>query len=215
MISLLMQNSAGLMSIGLADGDQLLFDSLVDVDLAGSRNVEAYVRAAFSQSGKTIADVGCVFVDIGPGGLGATRSTVAFANALGFANSISVIGIHAFELIGYEVAKLTKKPVVCIRPAARPNHYMALYDKGTLSHFSFVDTDTVQLFVRGHQHTASFAGKFSFSEVLEAKEGPWPAPVANSASMPSFLVVALEKYKTGARTTRVYPISENLVVNSQ
>ena len=213
MISLLLQNSAGQMSVGLAQGENLLFDSNVDVDLAGSRNVEAYVSAAFTHSGKMISDVGCVFVDIGPGGLGTTRTTAAFANALGFAKTIPVIGIHAFELIGFHVAQSTQKAVVCIRPAARPNYYMALYDQGALSGFSFVDVDAVQSFVRRHQHTASFAGKFSFVEAVGAKEGAWPVPVANSASMTSFLAVALNKYNSGACTTRVYPISENLMVN--
>ena len=169
MISLLLQNSAGQMSVGLAEGDNLLFDSTADVDLSGSRNVEAYVSAAFTHSGRIIGDVGRVFVDIGPGGLGATRTTVAFANALGFAKKIPVIGIHAFELIGFHVAQSAQKAVVCIRPAARPNYYMGLYDQGALSDFSFVDADAVQSFVRRHQHTASFAGKFSFVEVVGAK----------------------------------------------
>ena len=209
-ISLLLQNSAGLMSIGLADGDQLLFDSTIDVDLAGSRNVETYVSAAFTHSGKDIADVDCVFVDIGPGGLGATRTTVAFANALGFANVIPVIGINAFELIGYDVAQLTKKSVVCIRPAAKPNYYMALYDQGILSEFSFVDTAVAKAFVRCHQATAEFAGKFFFTAVDGFPEAAWPVPSINSASIASFLGVALDKYVEGVRSTRVYPISENL-----
>ena len=144
----------------------------VDVDLAGSRNVEAYVRAAFTHRGKTIGRCeAAYFADIGPGGLGATRTTAAFANALGFAKTIPVIGIHAFELIGFHVAQSTQKAVVCIRPAARPNYYMALYDQGALSDFSFVDVDAVQSFVRRHQHTASFAGKFSFVEVVGSKRG--------------------------------------------
>ena len=63
------------MSVGLAEGDQVLFDSTVDVDLAGSRNVEAYVRAAFTHTGKTMASVTCVFADIGPGGLAANWKT--------------------------------------------------------------------------------------------------------------------------------------------
>ena len=215
MISLLMQNSAGQMSIGLAEGDQVLFDSTVDVDLAGSRNVESYVRAAFTHTGKTMADVACVFADIGPGGLGATRTTAAFANALGFAKSIPIIGIHAFALIGYHVAQTLQKPVVCVRPAARPNYYIALYDQGGLSEFSFVDTDTVKRFVRRHQDTAGFAGKFSFAEVVGAPEPAWPVPSTNSASMASFLAVSLDKYKKGMRSTRIYPISENLVVTAQ
>jgi len=213
MISLLLQNSAGQMSVGLAVGDNLLFDSAADVDLAGSLSVEAYVSAALTYSKKMIDDVGCVFVDIGPGGLGATRTTAAFANALGFAKKIPVIGVHAFELIGFHVAQSVQKAVVCIRPAARPNYYIALYDQGAISYFRFVDADVVKSFIRKHQDTASFAGKFSFTEVAGVQEAAWPVPVANSASMASFLVVALGKYNNGARTTRVYPISENLVVH--
>ena len=210
MISLLLQNSAGQMSIGLAEGDCVLFDSTVDVDLNGSRSVESYVQAAFAYSGRTIVDVDCVFVDIGPGGLGATRTTVAFANAVGFAKSIPVIGMHAFELIGHHAAQSLQKPVVCIRPAARPNYYMALYDQGILSEFSFVDTAVAKAFVRRHQATADFAGKFSFTEVDGVSEAAWPVSTINSASIGSFLRVALDKYAKGVRSTRVYPISENL-----
>ena len=85
MISLLLQNSAGQMAVGLGEGDRLIFDSSRDAALVGLRNVQAHVQAGLDQSGKAMSDVGCVFVDIGPGGLGATRTTVAFANALGFA----------------------------------------------------------------------------------------------------------------------------------
>ena len=104
MMSLLLQNSAGQMAVGLGEGDQLIFDSSLDAGLVGLRNVQAHVQAGLDQSGKTMSDVDCVFVDIGPGGLGATRTTVAFANALGFAASIPVIGLHAFELIGRHVS---------------------------------------------------------------------------------------------------------------
>ena len=100
MISLLLQNSSGVMSVGLASGEKLLFDSVSDIDLAGSRNVELYVKAALRNSNKTVSDLDFIFVDIGPGGLGATRTTAAFANAIGFARKIPVIGINAFELIG-------------------------------------------------------------------------------------------------------------------
>ena len=70
MMSLLLQNSAGQMAVGLGEGDQLIFDSSLDADLVGLRNVQAHVQAGLDHSGKSMADVDCVFVDIGPGGIG-------------------------------------------------------------------------------------------------------------------------------------------------
>ena len=45
MISLLLQNSAGQMAIGLGEGDRLIFDSSWDAALVGLRNVQAHVQA--------------------------------------------------------------------------------------------------------------------------------------------------------------------------
>ena len=67
-MSLLLQNSAGQMAVGLGEGDRLIFDSSRDAALVGLRNVQAYVQAGLDQSGRAMSDVGCVFVDIGPGG---------------------------------------------------------------------------------------------------------------------------------------------------
>ena len=170
MMSLLLQNSAGQMAVGLGEGDQLIFDSSRDAALVGLRNVQAHVQAGLDQSGKAMSDVGCVFVDIGPGGLGATRTTVAFANALGFAASIPVIGLHAFELIGRHVSAGGERPVVCIRPAARPNYYIGKVEAGVLSQFQFTDVEAVKEFVRAHRHIADFAGKFAFPNVENAPD---------------------------------------------
>ena len=211
MISLLLQNSSGVMSVGLASGEKLLFDSVSDIDLAGSRNVELYVKAALRNSNKTVSDLDFIFVDIGPGGLGATRTTAAFANAIGFARKIPVIGINAFELIGDYVEHLERKSVVCIRPAARPNYYMGLYKGQTLTDFSFVNINEVKSFIRKHQDIAAFAGKFSFSTSTDLPEDPWPSAIANTTSMASFLRVALRKHKLGISTTQVFPITEALV----
>ena len=215
MMSLLLQNSAGQMAVGLGEGDQLIFDSSLDAGLVGLRNVQAHVQAGLDQSGKTMSDVDCVFVDIGPGGLGATRTTVAFANALGFAASIPVIGLHAFELIGRHVSAGGLRPVVCIRPAARPNYYIGKYEAGLLSHFTFADVVAVKDFVRAHRDIADFAGKFAFTNDENSPDEIWPMSQGNSASMDCFLALGLEKYQTSTHSTRVFPISENLSVTAQ
>jgi tRNA threonylcarbamoyladenosine biosynthesis protein TsaB len=162
-----------------------------------------------------MADVHCVFVDIGPGGLGATRTTVAFANALAFAASIPVIGLHAFELIGRHVSAGRTRPVVCIRPAARPNYYIGKFEAGVLSDMRFTDVDAVKAFVRAHQESADFAGKFAFPNDENAPDEAWPVSQGNSASMGCFLALALEKYHITKHSARVFPISENLSVTAQ
>ena len=215
MISLLLQNSAGQMAVGLGEGDRLIFDSSRDAALVGLRNVQAHVQAGLDQTGKAMSDVGRVFVDIGPGGLGATRTTVAFANALGFAAAIPVIGLHAFELIGRHVSAGGERPVVCIRPAARPNYYIGKVEAGVLSQFQFTDVEAVKEFVRAHRDIADFAGKFAFPNVENAPDEIWPVSQGNSASMECFLALGLEKYQTSPRSTRVFPISENLSVTAQ
>ena len=215
MISLLLQNSAGQMAVGLGEGDQLIFDSSLDADLVGLRNVQAHVQAGLDHSGKSMSDVDCVFVDIGPGGLGATRTTVAFANALAFAASIPVIGLHAFELIGRHVSAGRARPVVCIRPAARPNYYIGKFEAGVLSDMRFTDVNAVKEFVRAHQEIADFAGKFAFPNDENAPDEAWPVSQGNSASMGCFLALALEKYHITKHSARVFPISENLSVTAQ
>ena len=215
MMSLLLQNSAGQMAVGLGEGDQLVFDSSLDTGLVGLRNVQAHVQAGLDQSGKSMSDVDCVFVDIGPGGLGATRTTVAFANALGFAASIPVIGLHAFELIGRHVSVGGVRPVVCIRPAARPNYYIGKFEFGVLSYFKFADVDAVKEFVRAHREIADFAGKFAFPNGENASDETWPVSQGNSASMDCFLALGLEKYQTSTHSARVFPISENLSMTAQ
>ena len=211
MISLLLQNSSGEMSVGVASGKKLLFDSNLDIELAGSRNVGLHVKSALENSNKIVADLNFVFVDIGPGGLGATRTTAAFANALGFARKIPVIGINAFELLGDHLESIERKPVVCVRPAAKPNYYVGLYKNQNLTDFSFLGVEKVQAFIRQYEDTAAFAGKFLFNATTEPIEKSWPSPVVNKASMVSFLRVALRKYQLGIRTMQVFPITETLV----
>ena len=215
MMSLLLQNSAGQMAVGLGEGDQLVFDSSLDTGLVGLRNVQAHVQAGLDQSGKSMSDVDCVFVDIGPGGLGTTRTTVAFANALGFAASIPVIGLHAFELIGRHISAGGVRPVVCIRPAARPNYYIGKFESGVLSYFKFADVDVVKEFVRAHREIADFAGKFAFPNGENTPDETWPVSQGNSASMDCFLALGLEKYQTSTHSARVFPISENLSMTAQ
>ena len=208
LISLLLQNSAGQMSVGLADGGDVLFQSEDYSELKGVRNIEVNVSAALAHSGKSIADIECVFVDIGPGGLGATRTTVAFANALGFARDISIIGINAFELIGFHAAQLTGKPVVCIRPAAWPSSYVGKFEDGQLLEFAFTNQEAVKFLLAQTKYSHAIAGKVSLKNLPEDGGSETFEAITNSASVESFLEVALAQYSYRKDQRRVYPITE-------
>lgn len=209
-LSLLLQNSSGQLAVGIAQGETLLFDSTEHADLAGSKNILEHIRFARSQTGRSLDDIGRVFVDIGPGGLGATRTTVAFANAYGYARDIPVIGINAFDLIGFHVARETGQPVVCIRPAARPNFYVGIYKNAELSDFTLIDKDKVLELIRANQGQAAFAGKLPADPDPEMQEVPFPTSHGNTASMASFLLRATQDETFNAGTKRVYPITDNL-----
>ena len=98
-------------------GDDAAPESLADAVAAALRAVEARPR-----------DIATVAVDIGPGGLGATRCGVAFANALGFALSVPVWPVRSFTCIaaGIRAGGGGEAPVVCLAPAADGRVYAGL-----------------------------------------------------------------------------------------
>lgn len=206
-LSLFLQNSSGQLTVGVASDDTLLFDSGQDETLATSRDILAHLSAARAGIGQDIDSISEVFVDVGPGGLGSTRTTAAFANALGYAKGIPVIGINAFALIGFHAARNTDKPVICIRHAARPHFYVGRYQAGQLHDFAFLEKDTVLGWIERYKDTAVFAGKYKFGS---DDADTIPISVANAASMQSFLLCARNVAMAKQQTTRVYPITENL-----
>ncbi|PUB11828.1 hypothetical protein [Yoonia sediminilitoris] len=206
-LTLLLQNSSGQLGVGIAEGERLLFDSSVDSSLTASRNVLEHLESARSQLGQSLDDMGEIFVDVGPGGLGATRTTAAFANALAYAKGIAVTGVNAFSLIGSHVARSTDRPVICIRHAARPHFYVGRFEDGRLHDFAFLEKQAVLDLVTRTRDSAVFAGKFKFGP---DDVGIAPPSVANAASMLSFLLFARSVDHPSRGAARVFPITESL-----
>ena len=105
---------------------QLLFDSgderEAPADLAG------LVERGLAAVGAGRQDIDAIAVDIGPGGLGAVRAGVSFANALAWSLARPVYPVSAFELIGFEAWREVQAPILCLRATSHGNAYVGIYD---------------------------------------------------------------------------------------
>jgi tRNA threonylcarbamoyladenosine biosynthesis protein TsaB len=94
-------------------------------------------REVLAETGRTLTDIDLVAVNIGPGGLSATRCGVSFTNALAFALGRPILGIDHLTLLGARARALGPAPVVCLKRAANAHAYVGLYDGQTLSDLVF------------------------------------------------------------------------------
>lgn len=113
-------------AVVLGRDGQLAFDSgderEAPADLAG------LVERGLAAVGAERHDIDAIAVDIGPGGLGAVRAGVSFANALAWSLARPIYPVTAFELIGFEAWRTVQAPVLCLRGTSHGNAYVGLYD---------------------------------------------------------------------------------------
>ncbi|MEM5476776.1 hypothetical protein [Pacificibacter sp. AS14] len=198
-LTFLLQTSNGVPVLGLACGDDIVFDSATDEALIGSRDYRMVLETGLDRLGAKLTDIKQIFVDIGPGGLGVTRTGVAFANALGFAIGLPTTGLPAFELLGAE-ASLGDAPVAILRKAARPFVHFGVFENGALAHYEHCKRDSALT-------SLEKLDKYRIVGNVEV-DGQEP-PLTNVASMAAMLKVARSKAfpQPDART---YPIVEVL-----
>ncbi|MBU2937518.1 MULTISPECIES: hypothetical protein [Pacificibacter] len=198
-LSFLLQTSNGVPVLGLARGDEIVFDSATDESLIGSRNYRMVLETGLDRLGATLGDIKQIFVDIGPGGLGVTRTGVAFANALGFSLGLPTTGLPAFELLGNEMS-LDGVPVVILRKAAKPFVHFGIFENGALAHYEHCERD-IALDMIAKLDKCRIAGN--------VVDDGLKSPETNVASMETMLKVARSK-ALPASDTRAYPIVEVL-----
>ncbi|SFK06470.1 hypothetical protein [Celeribacter neptunius] len=206
-ITLLLQASNGVPALALGRGDAIIFDSSTVEALAGSRDYRMLLETGLSEIGAELNDLSLIACDIGPGGLGVTRTAAAFANALGFALSLPILALPAFKLLGAEVAGHSNgsaKPVAILRRAARPHVHFGIYEPdatgGKLVHYEHCLEKSALEQIQ-NMDDYDLAGNIEV-------EGH-ASPVTNMAAMETMLKLALAA-PTPAPEARAWPIVEVL-----
>lgn len=199
-LTLLLQTSNGVPVMGLAIGNELVFDSAQDPDLLGSRDYRMVLETGLGRLDANLRDITEIFVDIGPGGLGVTRTGVAFANALGFALGLPTTGLPAFELLGTDAGKTKGTPVVILRKAARPFVHFGIFNDGKLTQYEHCEREIAL-------NQIDKLDKYVLVGNVEIEGSN--TPTTNVAALSSMLKLARSK-GPAAPDTRAYPIVEVL-----
>jgi tRNA threonylcarbamoyl adenosine modification protein YeaZ len=142
-IGLLIDTSTQARYVALAgsDADVSRFDIGARDDLA-TRLPEA-IKSLLSNAAISLQDATFIAVNIGPGGLSATRSGVSFSNALRYGLSIPLIAIRRFEIIGSYAHQVSKKSVLCVQRGPEGQGFVAVYDETGLHSNSFGELDDI------------------------------------------------------------------------
>ncbi len=101
--------------VAIGKSGRVLFDERPDgARVDGPVYLGDAVRRGLAGSGLHVNDIGAVAVDLGPGGLTATRGGVTFANTLAWGLGIPLVPLDYFDLVTAETR--TAATVVCVRP---------------------------------------------------------------------------------------------------
>lgn len=198
-VTLLIQASNGVPVLALARDGAIRFDSSEVESLAGSREYRLMLETGLTEIGATLKEITRIGCDIGPGGLGVTRTAAAFANGLGFTLGIPVVALPAFALLGAEAFD-GHTPVALLRRAGRPYVHFGIFRDGTLIHYEHcLEEDALKQLENLDKY--NLAGNIPV-------EGAAP-PKTNTAKMATLLSLVDAAPKPAANA-RAYPIVEVL-----
>ena len=133
-MKLFLQSSSGQPSLVLWDG-RVVFEQ----NYGQMRRLDYGVALgkAFETSGRALADISEIIVDIGPGRLGSTRTAVAFANGLGFARNLPIVPLNSILILGAYAEATFGKPCLVLRSAARKQYHWGLVRDGRIIEAGF------------------------------------------------------------------------------
>jgi tRNA threonylcarbamoyl adenosine modification protein YeaZ len=136
-VFLAIETSSNVPAVALSVDGVVVFNSATRPDPTPNAELGAMVAEALQVGNAAARDLTAVGVDTGPGGLGAVRGGVAFANALTYGLGIPVKGFNFFEIAGRQLAGRTDAAVLGTVPAAGENVYLGLYRNGVVERARF------------------------------------------------------------------------------
>ncbi len=112
---LCIETAAPSIMVALGESGRVLFEESPEGGrVEGPVYLGDAVRRGLAATGLQKGDVDAVAVDLGPGGLTATRGGVTFANALAWGLGVPLVPLDYFDLVTAETGACSA--VVCIRP---------------------------------------------------------------------------------------------------
>ena len=115
----------------MGDDDKVLFADAPSGRIEGPIYLRDKVLEALGANGRDRSEIDYLAVDLGPGGLTATRSGVTFANALAYGLGKPLISLGYFDLVGAESRQAFGNPVLCVRETTDGDAFtMVLDEKG-------------------------------------------------------------------------------------
>ncbi len=133
-MKLFLQTSSGQPSLVLWD-ERVVFEQNYGQMRRLDYGVE--LNKALEASGRALADISAIIVDIGPGRLGSTRTAVAFANGLAFARGLPIVPLNSILLLGAYAEATYGKPCLVLRSAARKQYHWGLVQNGRITEAGF------------------------------------------------------------------------------
>lgn len=159
-VCLALETSSRRPGVAIARDDAVLYDSDADAPSAGRLDLGALVERALAASMLSPAGLDRIAVDIGPGGLNAVRSGVAFANGLAHSLGLGILPVTSFEIIGYRVWRAMRLPVLCVRGATETHLFVGIYDGGALQRTLLGSLADVSAMLSGLRGAYAVAGRF-------------------------------------------------------
>ena len=126
MLRLFIETSNLDFQLALHDGDAMIYRSDKS-DQSQPRDLTTLLEEGLNQTGRTVAELAEIIVDIGPGGLTSTRSGIAFANGLAFALDISVVEANGLQLMTLQAAPEDGNHVIAARRSNDGNYFLGFY----------------------------------------------------------------------------------------
>jgi len=113
----------------LGDGGEVLFSDAPSGRIEGPIYLRDKVLESLGANGRDRSEIDYLAVDLGPGGLTATRSGVTFANALAYGLGKPLIPLGYFDLVGTESLDAFGDPVLCVRETTDGDAFTMVLDE--------------------------------------------------------------------------------------
>ncbi|MEI9994709.1 MAG: tRNA (adenosine(37)-N6)-threonylcarbamoyltransferase complex dimerization subunit type 1 TsaB [Rhizomicrobium sp.] len=131
------ETSSSEYAMALGRDGKIIFDSAPLYRDRAARDLSLILDRALAELQIQVADIDGIAVNVGPGGLGAIRAGVAFANALSFALGKRMLPMNFFELAGVQAQRQFERPVLTAIPASDGMAYLGLFENGRVQEARF------------------------------------------------------------------------------